>query len=163
MGVLVSDTSVLIDLERGGILEVIFRLPVDFAVPDLLFERELKGELGDKLATLGLRVEALTSIEVGRAIEVRRSDGALSTPDAFAFAIAETRKWTLLTGDARLRKLAQDCQVETHGVLWIFDALCEAEVVLNAELHRALTAVTAHPRCRLPAAEVRKRLMRFGT
>ncbi len=33
MTVLVSDTSVIIDLERGELLESVFRLAVDFAVP----------------------------------------------------------------------------------------------------------------------------------
>ena len=42
MKVLVSDTSILIDLERGSLLEICFRLPFQFAVPDLLYERELK-------------------------------------------------------------------------------------------------------------------------
>ena len=36
MKVLVSDTSVLIDLERGSLLEISFALPFEFAVPDLL-------------------------------------------------------------------------------------------------------------------------------
>jgi hypothetical protein len=36
MKVLVSDTSVLVDLERGGLLEAVFKLPVELAVPDLL-------------------------------------------------------------------------------------------------------------------------------
>ena len=40
--VLVSDTSVLVDLPRGAVLEIALRLPYDFAVPDLLFERELR-------------------------------------------------------------------------------------------------------------------------
>ena len=39
MKVLVSDTSVLIDLERGGLLEGVFELPYEFAVPDLLYGR----------------------------------------------------------------------------------------------------------------------------
>ena len=34
--ILVSDTSVLIDLERGGLLEAVFTLPHEFAVPDVL-------------------------------------------------------------------------------------------------------------------------------
>ena len=42
MNVLVSDTSVLVDLERGALLEASFRLPFRFTVPDLLYERELK-------------------------------------------------------------------------------------------------------------------------
>ena len=42
MKALVSDTSILIDLERGSLL--CFRLPFQFAVPDLLYERELKNQ-----------------------------------------------------------------------------------------------------------------------
>ncbi len=43
MKVLVSDTSALVDLERGSLLDAAFRLPFEFVVPDLLYERELKG------------------------------------------------------------------------------------------------------------------------
>ena len=35
MKVLVSDTSALVDPERGSLLEVAFRLPFEFVVPDL--------------------------------------------------------------------------------------------------------------------------------
>ena len=55
--ILVSDTSVLIDLERGGFLEAIFALPHQFAVPDVLYHRELQGDWGERIAALGLRVE----------------------------------------------------------------------------------------------------------
>jgi len=72
--ILVSDTSVLIDLERAQLLEGIFRLPFEFAVPDLLFERELKGAIGDLLLGWGLRVEVLTSSELSRAAGIRRQN-----------------------------------------------------------------------------------------
>ena len=35
MKVLVSDTSVLIDLDRGSLVEPTFRLPYEFTVPDV--------------------------------------------------------------------------------------------------------------------------------
>ena len=41
MNVLVSDTSVLIDLERGSLLDTSFALTFRFAVPDLLYRQEL--------------------------------------------------------------------------------------------------------------------------
>ena len=44
MKVLVSDTSVLIDLDRGSLVEATFRFPFEFTVPDLLYERELKDQ-----------------------------------------------------------------------------------------------------------------------
>lgn len=72
MPILVSDTSVVIDLERAGLLEDIFLLPFEFCVPDLLFQRELAGELGDRLIQLGLRIEELTSAELRRATLVNR-------------------------------------------------------------------------------------------
>ncbi|NML13354.1 PIN domain-containing protein, partial [Sphingobium sp. AR-3-1] len=39
MTVLVSDTSVIIDLERADLLDEMFLLPFEFAVPDLLYIR----------------------------------------------------------------------------------------------------------------------------
>jgi hypothetical protein len=120
--ILVSDTSVLIDLERSRLLEEMFLLPFEFAVPDLLYARELTGPLGKQLTALGLRVEVLTPAELTRATTVRRQNASLSIPDTFAFAIAESRQWTLLTGDRGLRELAQEEQIEMHGVLSLFAA-----------------------------------------
>jgi hypothetical protein len=160
--VLVSDTSVIIDLERGGLLESLFSLPFEFAVPDLLFERELKGPLGDQLMLLGLRVEELDPTELSRAIVVRRERTMLSTPDTFAFAIAEIRSWPLLTGDGALRRYALDQGVVTNGVLWICDQFEDHAVLDNDRLHAGLTAISSHPRCRLPAAEVTNRLNRYA-
>lgn len=162
MPILVSDTSVLIDLERGRLLEEMFRLPFEFAVPDLLYARELAGPLGDQLVALGLRVEVLTPSELSRATVVRRRNASLSTPDTFAFAIAESRKWTLLTGDGSLRELALAERVDMHGVLWLLDQLADGNHVTLDLLHQGLTTIFAHPRCRLPAQEVRRRLVRFS-
>lgn len=162
MPILVSDTSVLIDLERSGLLDELFLLPYEFAVPDVLYGRELTGELGERLTARGLRIEVLTGAEVTRATTVRRQNASLSIPDTFAFAIAESRQWALLTGDGGLRQLAQDEQIEMHGVLWLFDQFAEGNHVALARLHAGLNALYAHPRCRLPGAEVRDRLTRFA-
>ncbi len=56
MKVLVSDTSVLGDLDRGSLVEPVFRLPFEFTVPDLLYERELREHGGAEFVRLGLRV-----------------------------------------------------------------------------------------------------------
>jgi hypothetical protein len=56
---LVSDTSVLIDLDRGAILHAIFKLPYEIGVPDVLYEGELKHWPGWDLESIGLRVLSL--------------------------------------------------------------------------------------------------------
>lgn len=162
MPILVSDTSVLIDLERANLLEEMFLLPFDFAVPDLLFNRELADNIGNRLIELGLRVEELTPEEVARATIVNRQNARLSTPDTFAFAIAESRGWALLTGDGILRELARSAQLEMHGVLWLFDQMADGNYVAFDRLSGGLSALFAHPRCRLPAQGVQERLLRFA-
>ncbi|MYC83429.1 MAG: hypothetical protein F4X19_15270 [Acidobacteria bacterium] len=162
MQVLVSDTSVLVDLERGSLLEASFRLPHRFAVPDLLYERELKDWGGSELIRLGLSVEGLDGNGVKRAIAYRRREPALSLADCFALTLAKTRAWVLLSGDRTLRQLAAEETVECHGVLWLLDQMYNASVVSIPQLHAGLTAISKHPRCRLPKAEIRRRLAQYA-
>jgi len=49
MTIPVSDTSVLIDLERGELISCAFKLSATFAVPDALYERELR-DYGKRVA-----------------------------------------------------------------------------------------------------------------
>ncbi len=158
---LVSDTSVLIDLQRGGILHTIFQLPFDIGVPDVLFERELKGWVGPALEPLGLKILSLDGDGVALAQAYRSHEPRLSLPDSFALALAKIGAHILLAGDASLRSLAAAEDVECHGVLWVFDALEEHEVIEPRALLTALSAIADHPRCRLPKAEIRPRLARY--
>lgn len=162
MEVLVSDTSVIIDLDRGNLLEDIFRLNHRYCVPDLLFENELSGELGDHLLGLGLEIVELDADEAGQAQMLRQDQRKLSVPDAFAFTLATSRDWTLLTGDGELRALATRQRHPMHGVLWVIEQLYISETVNADTLHECLTTIHAHPRCRLPTAEVNRLLKRFA-
>ena len=108
MKVLVSDTLVLIDLDRGSLVEPTFRLPFEFTVPDLLYERELKDHGGPEFIRLGLRVAELGGDEVALALSYLRKRRSLSLPDSFALALAKTNSWMLLSGDRGMRELAVD-------------------------------------------------------
>lgn len=155
--VLVSDTSVLVDLQRGGVLEVALRLPYDFAVPDLLFERELRMWDGPALDG-SVAVLALEPDGVELANRYRRADTRLSLPDAFALALAKQSGHTLLAADASLCAMAESERVECHGVLWVLDEIARCGLAPLGTLHAALTAISEHRRCRLPRSEIRKRL-----
>lgn len=162
MQVLVSDTSVLVDLERGSLLEASFRLPFQFAVPDLLYERELKDHGGEGLIRLGLLVEELDGNGITQALAYRRQVPALSLPDSFALALAQAHEWVLLTGDGMLRQLAHNEAVACHGVLWLLDEVQGAAAATMQELHDGLTAIARHPRCRLPHTEIHRRLTSYA-
>ena len=121
MKVLVSDTSVLIDLDRGTLVEATFRLPFKFTVPDLLYERELREHGGPDFVRMGLRVAELDGCGVALALGYLRKRKSLSLPDSFALALAKANAWTLLSGDRELRVLAEEEEVRCHGVLWLLD------------------------------------------
>lgn len=161
MTILVSDTSVLIDLERGQFLSACFQLPLTYAVPDLLFKQELADYGGAELVGMGLRVEELTGDEVALAQVARGARSKLSLPDAFAYALALGRQWSLLSGDGELRALAQSENMPLFGVLWMTDQLFEAQVLDATLMVTGLEAIAGHPRCRLPAAEIELRLTRY--
>lgn len=162
MLVLVSDTSVLIDLERGGLLEAAFALPYEFAVPDLLYKRELRDYNGPALRALGLRIEELDGDGVALAIEYREQAPPLSLPDAFALSLAKTNGFTLLSGDKALRQLAGMQHVPCHGVLWVLEEMHARGVSEAGDLHTGLTAIGDHPRCRLPRRDIARLLATFA-
>lgn len=89
MIILVSDTSILIDLERGGLLEAAFSCGLPMVVPDALYERELKETNGQVLRHLGLGVVALNPDEVTSAQKLRNLRPGLSLPDCFALICAK--------------------------------------------------------------------------
>jgi predicted nucleic acid-binding protein len=159
--VLVSDASVLIELSRWSLLDVMFRLPYEFAVPDALYEDELI-DLGrydrESLKAAGMRVESLDPNGLERALWYQQARPKLTLHDCFAITLAVTQGWSLLTGDRRMRALAEQEQVEVHGVLWLIDQFGEQGVVPRATLIDTLQAMRADPRSHLPLAEIDRRL-----
>ncbi len=162
LNVLVSDTSVLIDLDRGALVEATFQLPFEFTVPDLLYQRELRGHGGPEFVRMGLRIEELDGDGVSLALGYLRKRRSLSLPDSFALALAKTNAWTLLSGDRELRELTEEENVQCHGVLWLLDKMFEHCVIDPDRLCTGLDKIAAHPRCRLPKSEIRKRILAYS-
>ena len=162
MKVLVSDTSVLIDLHRGALIPAVFGLPVTFVVPDLLYEREIKGQADLDFAGNGIEVMELDGLGVELAQRYRKTSAKISTPDSFALALAKTHGYALLAGDGALRKLAVTEHVICHGVLWVIDQMESESVASAAKLHQALLLIRADKRCRLPQAELTQRINRLA-
>ena len=161
MKVLMSDTSVFADLERGDLLNSCFRLPLQFAVADLLYKQELTKHGGPELLARGLSIEELTGVELAVAQEARGANAKLSLADAYTYALAASRLWTLLGGDGELRAVARARRIPIYGVLWILDGLCDGGVVKVACVIDGLQTMAAHPGCRLARAEVQFRLEKY--
>lgn len=159
---LATDNSVLVDLERGGLLSAAFRLPCKFTVTDLLYKRELLPHGGDRLMRLGLTVAELEPSEMDRAIALHRRTPSLSLADCSILELARYRRCTLLTGDKELRRTAESESIQCHGLLWLLDKIRRAATATPQQLHRGLKAIADHPRCRLPESAIRQRLVAYA-
>lgn len=162
MKVLVADTSVLVDLDRAGLLERAFDCGLTLIVPDMLYEQELAKHNGPYLRKLGLGVVALSSHEVQLAQDIKRGRLGLSWPDSFALSCAHRDEHVLVSGDRTLRSEATKRLGIVYGLLWILDHMENFGHIDVQELHAGLSAIVAHPTCRLPRDEVASRLAKWA-
>jgi hypothetical protein len=55
MRLLISDANILIDMEAGVLMEILFQLPMQFGMPDLLYYEEIEPS-SPGLEELGLQI-----------------------------------------------------------------------------------------------------------
>ncbi|WMY75590.1 DUF3368 domain-containing protein [Buttiauxella selenatireducens] len=122
MLILISDANIIIDMEEGGLVELIFSLPHSFKVPDILFYDELE-EQHSNLLESGLQLGELTSETMRYAMNLAEKATGPSRNDCFALSLAKQEECPLLTGDLALRSLAQSEGVEVKGTIWIVEEL----------------------------------------
>lgn len=162
---LVSDSSVLIEFSKRELLDKIFELEYQFAVPDLLFYEELI-DLGrysrQDLVEFGLLIEPLDPDAVAMAISYQSRRSALSLVDCFALALANHHGYVLLTEDRAMRGFAQAEDIPHHDILWVVDNMSTAGILSGAQVTATLEAMRADPRCPVPDRELAFRLRRLG-
>lgn len=162
MLILVSDTSILIELDAHKVLRQLFMLPQRIVIPDLLYENELitLNSCGkEDLLEWGLSVESLDADEMAIAEYFQIKAKGLSGPDCVALALAAKRGWHLLTGDGLMRRFAARENIPCNGTLWILDRMLEASIFTRNEYIRTLMALRDDPLCRLPSNEIEVRIL----
>ncbi len=158
---LVSDANIFIDMEAGGILDRMFRLPETFAVPNVLFAEELE------IHHAHLRESGLVVLDVREEFvrEAYRLGGIYkktSRNDLLALALAKQEQCPLLTGDAKLREAAIQENIEVHGTLWIMERLFLTRVLNTREAAHAYEKMRQDKR-RLPWDQVERQLEWMAT
>ena len=156
MLILISDANVLIDIEDGNLTSHFFRSPYEIAVPDVLFELELK-EQHTHLLQAGLKIISLNAASVERAAFWSAKYQRTSIMDRLALSLALQEQCPLLTGDRDLRTAANSEGVEVHGTLWIVGQLLEAKLIDQAQARNSFDSMKAKG-SRLPWGDAEKLL-----
>ena len=165
MKILVSDSSILIEFSKRRLLDRMFQLEFQFAVPDLLFHEELI-DLGaysrQDLLGFGLKVESMGSEGVEMAVVYQSERPALSLVDAFALALADRQGWHLLTEDRTMRSVAQSKGIVHRDALWIIDNMLDAGILSAPQVVAVLEAMRDDPRCPVPRPNLALRLRQLN-
>jgi hypothetical protein len=154
--VLVTDTNIWIDLENGGVLVEVFRLPYQFIIPDFAIP-ELMRPRWETLKALGLEAHELIAEQLSELLQLRQIYRNLSIIDLAAFLLARMLDATLLTGDWRLIELANVNGLSVHGVLWLLDEMVHFQALTRVQAATALRRMLEQG-ARLPAEECKNRL-----
>lgn len=159
MLLLISDANILIDIEDGNLTRVIFQLPCEIAVPDILFELELR-ERHSHLLQAGLKVKSLTAESVKKTEFLTQQYPRPSMMDHSALALALQERCLLLTGDKDLRVAAKKEGVEVHGTLWIIEELLNQKIIQQSQAKGSFDAMKVKG-SRLPWGNVEKLLSKW--
>ena len=159
--VIVNDASCLIDLRKGGLLEVLCDLPYRLVIPLPVRASEVLDfsvQQWRHLDDHGMITHDLTPDEVAQAFALRDRHRALSANDCFCLVAARACRGILLTGDALLRRVATEKGLRVHGVLWVIDELAAVGACPTSLLVEALRAWRGDSTVFLPQHEISKRL-----
>lgn len=156
MLLLVSDANILIDIEEGGLLDVLFRLPYQFVTPDILYYEELEDQHGH-LLELGLQTLGLSPDSMQYAGDLVVRYRGPSTNDCLALALANQEQCPLLTGDQELRNAAEQELLEVMGTLWLVEEMVRQGVISVDRADQAYDTMKARGR-RLPWKMAKARL-----
>ncbi|MDZ7851997.1 MAG: DUF3368 domain-containing protein [Halomonas sp.] len=159
MLLLISDANIIIDLEAGEILETLFALPYQFAMPDVLFEEEIEAG-SPHLLDMGLVTLVVSGEYVGYAESLGNQYGdEPGFNDRLALALAKQESCPLITGDRNLRLLAAQEGAEVRGTLWIIAEVIEFGLLTQEQALAALARMKQRGR-RLPWKEAEKTIQR---
>jgi len=156
---LISDANIIIDMEVGGLIKQMFRLDYEFAVPDVLYETELK-ENHANLLKLGLKQLELQPEAVAYTVELAAKYRKPGRIDLMALALAKQEQCRLLTGDQALREAGRAEGMEVVGTIWLVGEMLHAEILTKKDAREAYHKMKESDR-RLPWDEVDKQLKQW--
>lgn len=166
--IVVNDTNIFIDLISVNLLDEFFQLPIQIHTTDLVIH-ELEDPVQKQLVLTYISKKKLiekkhSAAELSEIAELKNnSNNNVSIADCSVWLYAMKNQYTLLTGDAKLRKSASHSGVKVCGILKIFDMLVDEHQIIPMEKGAEKLAQLFRINNRLPSQEIRDRISKWGS
>lgn len=148
MQLLISDSNIFIDMEVSNLIKKMFELPYQFAVPDILYEEELK-EDHENLLDYGLIMKMVSEESILYLENSLSQYSKIGFYDKLALAVAKQESCPLVTGDGALRIAGKDEAIVVLGTVWLMDELIIHSLISMEEAREAYALMKDNGR-RLP-------------
>lgn len=156
----IQDANILIDLIKTGLFDHCLALNYQFTTTDMIL-----AELHDEqVAVIQTHINSgkfeLIEISMEELIEITLLSGEdkrLSEQDWSAVYFAEKKEAMLLSGDKRLRTVADAKKIQVCGIFWILNKLIAENILTETEACFALKELMSKNK-RLPLDECNKKI-----
>lgn len=143
MIVAVTDACIFIDLIESESCTAFFKLELEIVTTRQVWhelELEQREHLEIWIESKQLTITSINDnvVKIGNDHNLSQ---ALSIADLSIWVLANKEKGILLTSDGTLRKMAKKHQVETHGLLWVFDQIVKQDLLPVTEASRKLKQI----------------------
>jgi predicted nucleic acid-binding protein len=160
----IQDANILIDLVNTGLFDHCLALQYKFTTTDIILDELHPHQVAliqphissGKFSVIEIDTTALIAIQIATLEHPK-----LSEQDLSAFYYAQQLNGLLLTGDKRLRSLAEQKGITVCGTLWILDQLVITENLTKQEAYTFLQQLQLKNK-RLPVDECEQRLKLWG-
>lgn len=136
MEIVVNDTNILIDLANTGLIDYCREMDIKFYTTSVVIAELNVQE--QRIAVERLIQDGILTVEEFKGAEVMQfailyeeysGKSNLTPPDCSVMMLAEKLKCRLLTSDQKLKRHAQERNIEVNGLLWLTDKMVEDMIV----------------------------------
>ena len=163
--IVISDANIFIDLISINLLAEFFLLPLEIMTTDFVLAEIEIPEQYEKLQffvkSRKLSVVSFSYDDVSKITTLQeKSSNNVSMADCSVWYCAKKNDGRLLTGDAKLRRVAEEDGICVSGILFIFDCLIEYGVLGEIDCAAKLDNLQEINK-RLPNKECKKRIAKW--
>ena len=136
--IVISDTNIFIDLISSNMLTAFFSLPCEVYTTDFVKKEiklsEQKEALEHYIENGRLKVIEFDFKELLKIVELHDNCNTnASLTDCSVWYAAKKMNCRLLTGDSKLRSVAEKDRVKVSGILYVLDKTIECEIISKAD------------------------------
>lgn len=164
MRIIINDANILMDIADLNLLEHLPQLKYELHTTDFVIAEiediDQSSKLNSFIKDKKLKVVSFSAERLNKIYALVNMHSGLSVTDCSVLSYSKEVDGILLTGDGKLRKVAQKADIEVRGILFIFDELVNMEIISKKlAVIKLMELISINTR--LPLDEIHKRIEKW--